>query len=263
MLLLVRTQIFYYVTVYPIEALIASQLPPEEFGTYMATGTKKSKFEPIMFVQVEGDFGNYFDWEYARQRCVAHDDGQPKHTLYLSVYRTLENIPLPQLRGLYLTTRDGRSLQIDPQPVPAHEQRRFHLYQELCPVHPLVVSRLRPQDFAAYMTDPLQSKITVPALVFTDVKIVDFSSDGPTGNIGPAYDRNTDHLHDCIREIEEIQGKPTKTVYRTNIERFSFQIISSGIYFGNRSDSPLYYPMPDLNTLHNSHYDWARSAQLL
>lgn len=254
---------YYYLTVYPLEALIASQLPPEEFGTYMATGTKKSKFEPIIFLEVDGGFGDWFDWNYAADRCVPHPGGEPKHTLYLSVYRTLEHVPCSQLKELYLTTRDGRSLRLEKSAPAQHEERRFHLYQELCPVHPLVVSTLCPRDFAAYMTDPARTKISVPALVFCDVKMVDLSGDGPTGNIGPAYDRNSDHLHDCIREVEQLADKPTKTVYRTNIERFSFQVIKSGIYIGSRDESPLFYPMVDLNTLHNQHYDWARSAQLL
>ncbi|MFW6362627.1 MAG: hypothetical protein ACOC0D_02175 [Spirochaeta sp.] len=254
---------YYYLTVYPIEALIASQLSPEDFGTYMATGTKKSKFEPIMFFEVDGGFGSYFDWQYAAERCVAHPDGGPKHTLYLSAYRTLENTPLSRLKDLYLTTRDGRSLQLSQTPMPRHSDRSFHLYQELCPVQPLVVSTLDPVDFASFMTDPEKTRISVPAIVFTDVKMVDLSSDGPTGNVGPAYDRNSDHLHDCIREVKELSGKPTKTVYRTNIERFSFQVISSGIFAGNRSEETVFFPMPDLNTLHNEHYDWARSAQLL
>lgn len=216
-----------------------------------------------MFFEVAGEFGEYFDWQYAKDRCVPHPGGEPKHTLYLSVYRTLENIPLQQLQGLYLTTRDGRSLRLQRGTMPGREERRFHLYQELCPVHPLVVSTLSPGDFAGFMTDPARTKITVPAIVFTDVKMVDLSTDGPTGNIGPAYDRNSDHLHDCIHEVEQLAAKPTKTVYRSNIERFSFQVINSGVFVGNRSEDPLFYPMPDLNTLHNQHYDWARSAQLL
>ena len=32
---------YYYVVFYPIEALIASQLEPKEFGMYMARGSKK------------------------------------------------------------------------------------------------------------------------------------------------------------------------------------------------------------------------------
>ncbi|GAB6088431.1 hypothetical protein [Spirochaeta dissipatitropha] len=253
---------YCYLTIYPIEAMIASQLPPEEFGAYMATGTRKSKFEPIIFIEVESGFGDYFDWDYAHKRCVAHPDGRPKHTLYLSVYRTLEHVPLDKMKDMYLTTRDGRSLKLESEKIPPQKNRRFHLYQELCPAHPLVVSVLNPADFALFITNPDKTKITVPSLVFCDVKIVDMNTDGPTGNVGPAYDRNSDHLHDCIREVEELASKPTKTVYRSNIERFSFQVINSGLYIGDGSSS-LFFPMPDLNTLHNEHYDWARSAMLL
>jgi len=40
---------FYYLTIYPTEALIASQLPPMDFGTYMATGIKTGSFEKLNY----------------------------------------------------------------------------------------------------------------------------------------------------------------------------------------------------------------------
>jgi hypothetical protein len=92
--------IHYYVTLFPVEALIASQLDPMQFGSYMATGSKKGSYENIIFAEIDGGFGDYFDWQYAREKCVPHQNGDPKNSLYLSVNRTLEHIPLSTLRSL-------------------------------------------------------------------------------------------------------------------------------------------------------------------
>ena len=47
-------------------------------------------------------------------RCVPHANGEPKHSVYLSVYRVLEHVPLSALGSLYLATRDGRVMEIPP-----------------------------------------------------------------------------------------------------------------------------------------------------
>jgi predicted HD phosphohydrolase len=86
-------KIRYYFSIFPMEALIASQLEPVHFGSYMATGTKKGSAEKIIFCELLHDFGDYFDWNYAHERCVPHPTGEPKNSLYLAVYRVLENIP--------------------------------------------------------------------------------------------------------------------------------------------------------------------------
>ena len=64
--------IHYYLSVFPMEALIASQLDPTQFGSYMATGSKKGSKEQIIFIEVEGGFGTDFDWKDAEARCVPH-----------------------------------------------------------------------------------------------------------------------------------------------------------------------------------------------
>ena len=38
--------VHYYLSVFPMEALIASQLDPMHFGAYMATGSKKGSIIP-------------------------------------------------------------------------------------------------------------------------------------------------------------------------------------------------------------------------
>lgn len=61
------------------EALIASMLPPEQFGQYYATGHKfKSKGQAVFF-EIDPSFRHeYFDIEGALARCKAKPDGSPR-----------------------------------------------------------------------------------------------------------------------------------------------------------------------------------------
>jgi hypothetical protein len=52
------------------------------------------------------------DMESLEKRCVAKEDGSPKSSVYLSVYRALETIPLSSLKSLYLTTDHGTALEL-------------------------------------------------------------------------------------------------------------------------------------------------------
>ncbi|AHC13664.1 hypothetical protein [Salinispira pacifica] len=254
-------QTYFYLSVFPNQALIASQLEPRHFGSYMATGKTNGSFERIMFIQVKGNYGDYFDWDYARERCVMHDDGRPKNSVWLSVYRSLEHTPLDMMQSMFLVTTDGRSLEIQPEAYAAPRDAQFYVYNELCPINPLVVSRLDPHEFAAYMTNP-KVKVSVPKVVFADLKTIDLDNPEKTGNIGSTYDRNLDHFKDCIHSVLDDPHKMNKNVERSHSESFSYNIINRGIYIGE-GENVLFYPMPDIEFLRQNHYDWARSAMIL
>ncbi len=253
--------IHYYFTVFPMEAMIASELEPEKFASYMALGQKKGSAEQLIFMEVTKEFGDYFDWEYARKKCVSHHDGRQKNSVYLGVYRVLEHIPVDALGDLYLTTRDGRSLKLSQEEY-AHpkEWKGFALYKELCPVNPLVVSVNNPEKFAEYMTSPL-SKVNVPAMVFADMKVVDPEDYENSGNLGDVYDKHLDHLKMCIESLQDGKGKITKIVDRSYAGKFAYQVINTGIYVAARGGIVL-YPMPTLDELKKIDYDWGRSANI-
>ena len=78
-----------YLSVMP-EALIASQLSPPSFGTYYATGSEKKSRSQAMFFELDPDFRHpYFDIEAGLERLVPHEDGSPKRSVYISIYRVL------------------------------------------------------------------------------------------------------------------------------------------------------------------------------
>lgn len=253
--------IHYYLSVYPTEALIASQLGPEQFGAYMATGSNKGSAEKIVFIELSGEFGDHFDWAYAHEKCVPHASGDPKHSVYLSVYRVLEVVPLEKLGSMYLTTRDGRSLALTRGGFEQTGRREFYLYQEICPLTPLVVSTLAPADFARYITGT-ETKIRVPKILFADLKVIDFDRPDKTGNIGPLYDRNIEHMKDCIRAVTTRASKPTKTLERSHLESFSYQTIDRGFYVSDGREVVM-YRMPGFDELNDTNRDWLRSAQMV
>ncbi len=227
----------------------------------MALGSHKGSSERLMFFDIEEEFGNYFDWDYAHRIFSEKPKGQHKHSLYLSVYRTLEHTDLCMLGSLYLTTKDGKTLQIDQgEYLESYGNRDFYVYQELCPINPLVVSRRTPRELIGCMTDPA-TKVWVPKIVFTDMKIIDFD-DPHTGNIGGRYDYNRDHLKACIEELKGIPDKSNKTLDRSHIERFTYQIIDNAVYVGDDS-TMLTYPMPSEKELNSTYFSWAKSADIL
>ena len=84
---------YIYLTCTP-EALVASMLPPEGFGMYLSTGTKKRNKGQTIFFEVDlGKIENLIDMESLNKRCVAKEDGSPKSSVYLSVYRVTGNDP--------------------------------------------------------------------------------------------------------------------------------------------------------------------------
>ena len=255
-------RIHHYLTLFPVEALIASHLEPCRFGSYMATGSKKGSYEIIMFIEIDGGFGDFFDWEYGREKCVPHQNGEPKNSLYLSVYRTLEHVPLTALRSLFLTTRDGRSLELPGKAAAERaEKRGFWVYQEICPIRPLAVSVLDPPDFARYMCDRV-NKTWVPKIVFADLKVANLSPEDPSGEGTDAYDRNLEHLKDCIASVTELKAKPNKIVDRSSVDRFSYQLIGGGVYVGDGKEL-VAYAMKGSDELRRNHYEWGRSAMIL
>lgn len=253
----------YYLTIFPMEALVASELSPEDFGSYMATGPNKGSSEKIIFAEVLEEFGLYFDWEYAHKKCIPHKNGEPKHSLYLSVYKVAENIPLDKIGNLYLTTRDGSVLTLKKEVffIPEKEKRNYTLYQELCPIRPLVVSMLTPDKFAEYIISD-ENKITAPTIYFADLKVIDFDDLDNTGNIGRFYDNNIDHLKSCINAVKNNPNKVMKTLDRSHGTEFTYQLINRGIYAADKNN--LYvFKMPSIIELEQKHYDWAESALII
>ena len=106
-------EIHLYLSIFP-EALIASMLPPEEFGKYFAVGNRKRTRGQAIFFKVNRNFENdYLKIKNLEELVVPNPDGSPKRSKYIAIYRVLEHIPMEALENLYLVTDDGRVLEIE------------------------------------------------------------------------------------------------------------------------------------------------------
>ncbi len=251
----------YYLSIFPIEALIASELDPETFSVYMATASHRGASEPTTIIEIEGEFGDDFDWQYAKEKCAAEEE--PKNSVYLSIYRTLEHIPLSKLGTLHLVTRDGRSLPLEPELLhgDAPETKEFYLYQELCPIRPVVVTTLGPSQFCNYMTAE-ETKIHIPRIAFADLKVIDLNNINDAGNIGSLYHKNIFHLKDCINVVTKRKTPGAKTLDRARVESYTYNLIDTGIYVGDK-EGIVYYRMKSARELDMYHHAWGKSALIL
>ncbi|MBF0243781.1 MAG: hypothetical protein HQL31_00725 [Planctomycetes bacterium] len=246
-----------YLSLIP-ESLIASQLPPEEFGSYYAVGTKKRSRGQAIFFEVDFFESDYFPMSEITKRCVPHPDGSPKHSIYLSVYRALEHVPLTALKSLYLVTDDGRVLGLDRADFKQHRTHEHHMYQEYCPATSRVVSSLDPLDFCKSMTNP-QNPVSMPRIVFADLILDKLSRDPDSTDVDNLPYHNIGHLRDCLRELEAQGSKSNKQVNRGINHEILYRTIRNGFFVGG-FDEMLYYPLPPKERLEREYYEWWRSA---
>ena len=249
-----------YLSVMP-EALIASQLSPESFGVYYATGSQKKSRSQAMFFEIAPEFRNpYFDIEAGYQRLVPHEDGSPKRSVYISIYRVLEHIDLKAIRKLYLTTQDGRTLGLDVAESVPESTGEMHLYQEIAPVHPRAVSTLGPKEYFEFLHNPEKSMVTVPALCFVELSLGGLAENPEFGSAQGLPYSNIDHYRQCLSELK------TKTINIKMVDRIHraalhYRIVKSGFYLGN-TGGLLFFPMPSDEYLRAHEYKWWRSAHM-
>lgn len=251
-------KIYYYLSLIP-ESLIASMLPPDDFGNYFALGShKRSRGQAIFFEVDPAKAAGAVDIDTAQARCVPHENGSPRKSTYLRIYRALEALPVESLVRLHLTTDDGRTLSLEPADYQEEENRPLHLYQELCPVVPRVVSKLAPKAFCEQITRPT-ALVSVPRIVFAEMKLEQLAIDPDSPQVDNLPYLNLDHLRDCLKELRHAYAKPTKTVIRQVKHDVLYRTIRGGFYLGDQEQFR-HFPLPGREELETRYYAWWRSA---
>lgn len=249
---------YIYLTCNP-EALVASMLPPEGFGMYLSTGTKKRNKGQAIFLEVDlGQIESMIDMESLNKRCVAKEDGSPKSSVYLSVYRVLEMVPTSALKSLYLTTDHGCVLELKKMDYDKSKEPKnaLHLYQELCPVTPLVVSDMAPSAFLKKLTDG-SIPIVIPKLFFVELKLGELATNPLGGSAEHLPYPNLGHMRDCLEILKGEYEKHMKTVQRIFSGTLLYRTIDTGFYVGAKEDI-VFYPYPSIKELENINYEFFR-----
>lgn len=249
-----------YLSLIP-EALIASMLTPEEFGAYYAVGSEKKSRGQAIFFEIDPKFrSKEFRIEEGIQRCVPHEDGGPKRSIYISVYRVLENIPMNAIRKLYLTTQDGRTLELEPGKKLPSEEEGLHLYREISPVSPLVVSTNGPKAFYELIVKNPTSLIKIPAVCFTELRLDGLAKDPKNADIGDLPYANVEHLRNCLVDLQ-FKQVTTKMVDRIPAGGIPYRTVKNGFFVGNQ-EKLIYFALPEEKKLVDKYYRWWRSATM-
>lgn len=248
--------IHLYLSLIP-EALVASHLPPEEYGAYLALGPKKRSQGQAIFFKLSD--------AYAEEKLESHPaiaelrDGRLRRSAYLGIHRVLEQTPIEAIESLHLVSNDGHTLTLHPAEYQPQPGQRFHLYQEFCPITPRVVSALEPREFATAITDT-STPVSLPALVFAELMLDRLGDDPEANSVDNLPYRNLEHLRDCIRELRAKSGKSTKLVVRHLEQDVLFRTIHRGFFVAGQGGAFRFFPMPSREELETTYYIWWRSA---
>jgi hypothetical protein len=240
------------------EALIASNLPPEKFGQYYATGAKyKSKGQSIFF-EIDPHFRHpYFEIDTVYARCVPAADGTPKHSV--PCRSTRARAPATSAIGrLYLTTAYGHTIGLDRADRMPAPKGGLHMYQDLAPVNSLVVSSQDPAAYYQGITSKPAKFIRFPGMCFVELELGALATDPENGAVGDLPYSFMHHLREALLTLQP-SVKESKLVHRVHSLEFPYRMVKGGFYMGNGTDLA-FYPMPTHAELRRDHHSWWRSA---
>jgi hypothetical protein len=193
------------------------------------------------------------------ERCVAKPDGSPKKSVYLAIYRVLSRIPVAALGNLYLVTKDGQTLELTRSDYAREPDRRAHLYQEFCPIDPMVASCLEPLEFCRTITDPSRP-VHVPRIVFSQLSLRGLAHDPVDGEAHDLPYPNLQHLREVLTSLLPADSKSSKLFLKQVNDGVYYRTIRGGFYVGDQQDFA-FYRFPGIEELEAHHYVWWRSAQ--
>ncbi|NLT65878.1 MAG: hypothetical protein GXX84_04670 [Acidobacteria bacterium] len=250
-----------YLILFPNEALVASQLTPEEFGKHYAIGSPRHFTGKVLFVEVDVSFRHpYLKIDEYLKITESPVPDRPKRTKFVKSYRVLEHVDFSALQSLYLVTTGGGvlALQRSEEPAEIEEEKGVHLYQEICPLRILVASSLSPRQFGRYITGETWSK-GAPKIFFTKYDIdVEATVAGHELRAYTLPNVNPTNLPTALRELKEDPSKRTKTVsLNPNLDYMSYKAIKHGFWFSGE-EGTVFYRMPGMEELREKHNAWWR-----
>jgi hypothetical protein len=247
---------YFYLVITP-ESLIASHLNPFDFGNYLSVGTRKQIHGQNIFFELDPEKLKDLPEKHIEKELVAYPNGEPKRSVFFSIYRCMEKTPLAALKNLYLSTDDGKVLELKSSDFVETESDDVHLYQQFNPITTRVASKLSPDKFVQFLTDT-NKPVSAPKVMFVELLLNELAAD-PNAPLHNLPYPNPDHLRECLIKLNETKGKSTKTVLRYMQGDLKYRTIKTGFFIGEK-DRFLYYQFPTINELEGKYYTWWRSA---
>jgi hypothetical protein len=247
-----------YMVLFPINALVASQLAPDQFAEHYTIGSAKHFRGKVLFAEVDINFRDpYFKIDHYLGLTVPHEDGSPKRTKFIKSYGVLEHVDFKALKDLYLVLPNGKCLPLKQQPYTAiNEPGLVRVYQGITPLTAMVASTFDQRSFAKYLTQS-ESK-GAPSLCFTqfEFNVEEFLKQNTNREMMSSPFPDTNPLYEYIMELRGHPEKQTKTVsLNSAFGETSFSLVRHGFWFSTKGDM-LFYPMPSLDQLSNEYYYW-------
>jgi len=250
-----------YMIVFPINALVASQLEPEQFGEHYITGSTKHFSGKVIFAELDINFrDDYFEIDKYLDLTVTQKDGSPKKTKFIKSYGVLEHVDLTAIKKLHLCTTNGKVLSIDPVEYTAYNKPGLiRIYQEITPLDTLVASTLDQREFGKFITTQTRSK-GAPAIFFTQIdftisRFLEMNKYKEILNI-ELPDVNPYRFYDCIVALKNNPEKTNKTIELGSLLRdLSYKYLRHGFWFVD-SEQLKFFPMPSEADLENKYFYW-------
>ena len=250
-----------YMIVFPVNALVASQLSPADFANHYTVGSAKHFKGKVLFVEIDINYRNmHFDIDHYLTLTVPHPNGEPKKTKFISSYAVLEHIDLKVFKNLYLVTTNGKALELHQKSYTAVNEPGFvRIYQEINPLTNLVASTLDQRAFGKYITSETKSK-GAPKVCFTqyEFNVEEFFQKNNAHEImySPIPETNPSRLFEYLTELKSHPEKKTKTLnLNSTLLEAPYSLIRHGVWFAAGNEL-LFYPIPTQDELKQHHYEW-------
>jgi hypothetical protein len=255
-----------YMIIFPINALVASQLEPDAFAQHYTIGSARHFQGKVIFAEIDIDFRDpYFMIDEYLENTRPHADGSPKRTKFISSYRVLEHVPFDVIKKLYLVTVNGKALELSPGPYTAENvPGLIRIFQEITPVRNLIASSLDQRSFGKYITEDIAKGAAKFCFTQIDLNIEEFLAESRNREVivSPIPDSNPYRLLDCLTELQQNTDKTVKTIGLSSVlHSISYRAMRHGFWFFDADGNSLFFPIPPVHELETTYYEWWKNAR--
>ncbi|MFW5801783.1 MAG: hypothetical protein ACOCVC_07095 [Spirochaeta sp.] len=254
-----------YLILYPNPSLVASQYNPQQFARHYISGSTRYYDGKVLFAEIDITYRHpHFAIEEGLKQLVPHEDGRPKATKFISIYRVLEHIDFDAIQKLYLTSPEAAILALEPaeDAIQTREPGILRIFAEITPLRMLVLTK---HDFIAFgrsitTGDDMRS---VPSLFYTQLEfdteafLQDFENNAlmqpPIPGLHPSK------LRDAIFELQGARDKTSKGLaLDSSFDKIPYRFIRHGFMFA-AGDKYRFFRMPANRDIEESNYKFWKS----